>query len=303
MRRKSRRTRHFRYAVQRCRVGLSLRGWTAAENRGPGQRRGYGVRAKYTEAVARALELWRAGTPTATIAKELAVPRSTVRYWLLDDAGVAQSAEAIALKAIKWGFESPHQHQHRAYAYLLGAYLGDGCIAPNIRTYFLRIYLHRKQTDVIHEVLESIRTVLPHLRPWLRHRPKSPVVEVTSSFLAWPAVLPQHGPGRKHSRPIVLRPWQREIVAEHAGDFLRGLIDTDGCRHRRIVNGKNYPAFSFSNRSSDISGLFRRACYLVGVGPRQATAITTSIARRPDVARIDAVMADRQFPLPTSSLD
>jgi len=32
---------------------------------------------------------------------------------------------------------------------------------------------------------------------------------------AWPCLLPQHGPGHKHARPVVLAAWQQEIVREH----------------------------------------------------------------------------------------
>jgi hypothetical protein len=62
-----------------------------------------------------------------------------VRDWILRFAGVAQWAEAAALKAAQWGFESLHQHQRRPYAYLLGMYLGDGYIATH-PTYRLRIF-------------------------------------------------------------------------------------------------------------------------------------------------------------------
>jgi len=46
---------------------------------------------------------------------------------------------------------------------------------------------------VIREVLHTIHTVVPYRRPWLRYRPRSTVVELTSSFLEWPHVIPQHG--------------------------------------------------------------------------------------------------------------
>ncbi|MFI9836970.1 helix-turn-helix domain-containing protein [Nonomuraea sp. NPDC051941] len=45
-----------------------------------------------------------------------------------------------------------------------------------------------------------------------------------------PHLFPQHGPGKKHERPIVLEPWQREIVSAHPGRFVRGLIHSDGWR-------------------------------------------------------------------------
>ncbi|PYM91886.1 MAG: hypothetical protein DME04_17370 [Candidatus Rokuibacteriota bacterium] len=31
---------------------------------------------------------------------------------------------------------------------------------------------------------------------------------------AWPVLFPQHGPGRKHLRPIILEPWQKSIVEQ-----------------------------------------------------------------------------------------
>jgi hypothetical protein len=33
----------------------------------------------------------------------------------------------------------------------------------------------------------------------------------------------------KHERPIVLEPWQRELVAATPWALLRGLIRSDGC--------------------------------------------------------------------------
>ena len=80
------------------------------------------------EVVQRALELRSVGRSTKAIARELGQPLSTVRYWFGRWAGVAQLAEATDLKSVQWGFESLHQHQHPAYAYLLGVYLGDGYI-------------------------------------------------------------------------------------------------------------------------------------------------------------------------------
>ena len=56
------------------------------------------------------------------------------------------------------------------------------------------------------------------------------VVRIESGWTRWPEAFPQHGPGRKHERPIVLEDWQQAIVDEHPWAFLRGLIHSDGCR-------------------------------------------------------------------------
>ena len=85
-------------------------------------------------------------------------------------------------------------------------------------------------------------------------------------------------------------PWQVQIVERHAGRFVGGLIESDGCRHRRIVAGKNDPAYSLTNHSRGIPDLFVAACSRLGLHPRQADAVTISIARRSDVARLDALM-------------
>jgi len=82
---------------------------------------------------------------------------------------------------------------------------------------------------------------------------------------AWPVLFPPHGPGRKHVRPIILEPWQQSIVEQCASEFVRGCIESDGWRHRRIVSGRNYPAYSFTNHSEDVLRLFLWAGERVGL--------------------------------------
>jgi hypothetical protein len=75
----------------------------------------------------------------------------------------------------------------------------------------------------------------------------------------WPCLFPQHGAGRKHERPIVLEPWQRETIEADPRPFLRGLFRSDGCRItnwavRQLAAGPKryeYP------RYSDLSGAAR----------------------------------------------
>ncbi len=64
--------------------------------------------------------------------------------------------------------------------------------------------------------------------------------------------LPQHGPGKKHERRIVLESWQQAVVDAHPWAFVRGLVHSDGCRitnwTTRVVNGERkryeYPGTS-----------------------------------------------------------
>ncbi|HEV3230117.1 MAG TPA: hypothetical protein VGY97_11625 [Solirubrobacteraceae bacterium] len=118
-------------------------------------------------------------------------------------------------------------------------------------------------------------------------------VEVGSFSKQWPCLLPQHGPGAKHLRPIRLSPWQREIVDEETEAFLRGLIHSDGCRfvnsvrNRRTRTVYRYPRYNFTNASDDIRALFCDACDRLGIAWRRMNARNISVARREAVARMD----------------
>ncbi len=240
--------------------------------------------------VAEVLERAADGETVAQTARALALPPGRVRWWRQRFAGVAQLEEAVGLKPIQCGFESLHQHQCAPYAYLLGMYLGDGYIATMSRSYVLRVSLNRRQADVARRVAAAISIVMPGRRVgFVMTQPSVTIVTCYSND--WPAVFPQHGRGRKHRRRIVLQAWQEQVVREHPGEFVRGLIESDGCRHRRVVGGTNYPAYSFSHRSEDILRLFGAACDGLGVRWRRSNRVTISIARRPDVARLDAMFA------------
>lgn len=111
----------------------------------------------------------------------------------------------------------------------------------------------------------------------------------------WPCLLPQHGPGMKHTRKIELLAWQREIVEERTGEFVRGLIHSDGCRttnrvRKRLKGGDRwyeYPRYNFTNASLDIQRLFTSALDRLGVEWTQMTARNFSVAKREAVARLD----------------
>lgn len=56
------------------------------------------------------------------------------------------------------------------------------------------------------------------------------------------------------------------------------------------MKGRDYPAYTFANHSEDILDLFSWACDLTGIHWRRASRVRISIARRADVARLDALM-------------
>jgi len=113
----------------------------------------------------------------------------------------------------------------------------------------------------------------------------------------WPCLFPQHAPGPKHRRPIVLEPWQVRIGLEsHPRLLLRGLIHSDGYRGANRIKGGaySYPRYVFSNRSADIRDIFAAACGRVGIHPTQCGRWQLSVARRDDVALMDTFIGPKQ---------
>ncbi|WP_328381823.1 hypothetical protein OHQ88_02795 [Micromonospora zamorensis] len=121
--------------------------------------------------------------------------------------------------------------------------------------------------------------------------PKQGCISIESSGAHWPCLLPQHGPGKKHERPIVLADWQRPILEIHPGDFLRGLFHSDGCRvaNRVTVRGRAYvyPRYMFVNESTDIMELCQWGLDLLGIDWRMNRRNSLSVARRGAVAALD----------------
>ena len=105
---------------------------------------------------------------------------------------------------------------------------------------------------------------------------------------AWSRLFPQHGPGKKHERRIVLAEWQEAIVRQHPRLFLRGLLHADSCRALNRVNGKSYPRYFFTQVSQDIRDIFCRTCDQLGVVTTSRSRKTVSVARASSVALIDS---------------
>jgi hypothetical protein len=177
------------------------------------------------------------------------------------------------------------------YAYLLGLYLGDGCLAEHARGVFrLRIVLDERYLGIISECATAIGSVRPLKRDRITFTQNLGCIEVSAFWKHWPCLFPQHGRGPKHKRPIKLRAWQQQIVHQYPDRLLRGLIHSDGWRGDNIVKGNPYPRYQFTNASSDIRKIFCDACDLFGVRWRRMNVRNISIARAADVAKLDCVV-------------
>ena len=125
---------------------------------------------------------------------------------------------------------------------MLGQYLGDGHLVTSARVPVLRISTCTGYPE-IHEKLVAAIAATGVCRPGLvRLAGTTRAVNVQSYWMHWPCVLPQHGPGRKHERAIVLTRWQQDLVDADPWPLIRGLIHSDGCRaiNRVRVDGKRY---------------------------------------------------------------
>ena len=179
-----------------------------------------------------------------------------------------------------------------AYAYMLGLYLGDGHISSHPRGVFrLRVFLDRAYPVIVDECVAAMSVLAPDNRVSVLHPPGSHM-DIPSAFSRhWPCLFPQHGPGMKHKRSIILEPWQRVILEQNPWRFLRGLTHSDGSRFINTIKHPRktyrYLRYEFSNRSDDIRALFCEYCDKVGVEWRPTNRWNISVARRDSVALMD----------------
>ncbi len=182
-----------------------------------------------------------------------------------------------------------------AYALLLGWYLGDGCFSAASNQ--LVITCDSAYPEIIIDCWVAVQLVAVGQRAYVRPHRVHNCVRIECCWKRWPEAFPQHGPGRKHNRRIVLEPWQQAIVDEHPWTFLRGLLHSDGCRtinrfKTKLPSGRvaeyEYPRWFFSNRSADIRGLFCEYCDGLGIRWTQSNPRNISVSHRRAVALLDS---------------
>lgn len=252
----------------------------------------------------RALELIEKGINDCEIGRRLGIPRGTIRDWRV---GLAANSGG---RTKSWSGERRSGtcfrcdggwFDEQAYAYLLGVYLGDGCLSSGPRgVYRLRIACDLKYPEIIDEIATC--TVIVRGVDQVGFVSMKGCVVVSAFWKHWPCLFPQHGPGRKHERKIELSSWQQSVVATHAKDLVRGLIHSDGTRHinevtRRLASGTRryrYPRYMFTNYSADILTIFTDALDMLGVHWTQTTTRDISVARREDVALLDTFVGPKR---------
>ena len=229
----------------------------------------------------------------------------------LEQTAVSTGASISAIR--RWGRgRLPHSHERSprydpppidrlapaAYAYVLGLYLGDGHVVRSAKSWLLAIYMDSAYPGIVLEACEAIMTIRGGSAPRVKSRGDSRCVAAPSQWRHWPAVLPQHGPGRKHHRAIALTDWQTQLTTVTPEAFVRGLIHSDGSRYvaNQRVGGKvyRYSRYEFANRSEDIKRIFCDHLDLLGIGWTRPNAMSIAIARRADVAALDRFVGPKR---------
>ncbi|HTX11288.1 MAG TPA: hypothetical protein VME22_21885 [Solirubrobacteraceae bacterium] len=229
------------------------------------------------------------------IAQQTGVKRSTVRNWRLANTR-PRSIERQELASTWSVTDGP------SYAYLLGAYLGDGTVCVQ-RGIWLQIVNDRRYPGISGEILAAMAATFPGRTP--RVHPSS-VGESDVLCIGHPAMLrafPQHGPGRKHLRPIVLADWQLEVTHAYPGSLVRGLIHSDGCRvinhfRTKLPSGRvaeySYVRYFFTNYSSDIRQIFCEHCELLGIRVTQSNHRNLTVSHRSSVAILEKIVGPKE---------
>jgi len=223
------------------------------------------------------------------VAEITAVPIGTIRKWRTGRRRSPDKApRADCPRCTGRPLDEP------AYSYLLGLYLGDGCITHGRRdVYALSIACCDDWPGLLAVAKDAMSAVMPASKVFGVRR--IGMTEVKSYSKHWPCLFPQHGPGRKHTRKIELAEWQQAIAERHPGDLARGLFHSDGYRGlnrvRRTWGGADhwyeYPRYLFTNNSADILWLCGQTLDQLGVAWRFSKPNTISVARREAVARLD----------------
>ncbi len=235
------------------------------------------------EEVRTALGFLADGASVGEVARLTGIPRSTVRNW-------RQGARTRRLSDDHNFSTLPPAE----YSYLFGMYLGDGYLARHRREVWrLRISMDAVYPRIIDECCRAMEAVMPGQRVYRLAR-TSRCIEVSMYSKHWPCLFPQHGPGRKHERPIRLESWQASLVCRETERFVRGLMHSDGCRVITNDRGVRSVRYHFSNRSEDIKRLLCASLDRLGIPWTRPSDRQIAVYRKDAVARLDRFIGQKE---------
>jgi hypothetical protein len=219
-----------------------------------------------------------AGLNDCAIARQTGIPRRTVNDW--------RHNRRTTMPRDSCSSHDFSMLPSDSYSYLLGMYLGDGYVSRCRSVWRLRVTLDKKYPGIIANCCAAIDKIMLGQGATVFPR-KTGCVDVSLFSKHWPCLFPQHGPGQKHLRPIVLEPWQQAHVDAATEHFVRGLIHSDGCRVVANDRGVASVRYHFTNHSTDIRELFCAALDSLGIPLTQNSRYMIAVYRKAATARLD----------------
>lgn len=205
------------------------------------------------EIVKKVVEEFNQNPNKLALSKKYKIPRATLRYWLksdfLEKKNVAKLEEDNYIEKV---YDRVRENK-KIYNFILGLYIGDGCITKNKMSYKIRIVQDSKYQNSIKEI-SSVMEIFFQKRSSLTQQEGCAVVTIFDKYL--PLYFPQHGPGKKHERKIELSQFQLENLDYE--NLMRGLFISDGSYY---LAKKKYERYNFTNKSLDIINIFRQCLY------------------------------------------
>ena len=135
--------------------------------------------------VEQVLALHQGRHTSAQISRSTGIPRSTIGEWI-------SPAFRPRQRELRGCFRCTHNAVGSDYVYLLGLYLGDGCIScTRNEVWRLRIFQDARYVGLIAECRLAMSVISP-TRVSLMNQ--MGCVEITSFWKHWTHVFPQHGP-------------------------------------------------------------------------------------------------------------
>ena len=243
------------------------------------------------------LALSRAGLNKTQVARMTGLPRATVRDWIDGPRYIPRETQRDRRGCVRC--DDRVEISTADYAYLLGLYLGDGCLSAFPRgVWCLRIVQDARYPRLVALCRETMWAIC---ETKIALTPAPGCIVIAGYWKHWIHLFPQHAPGRKHDRIISLESWQARIVDNCPEQFLRGLIHSDGCRcvntvrsvTSRATHQYSYPRYMFSQKSDDIRRMFTDTCDQLGIHWTTANSRNIAISRKPDVAFLDTFIGPK----------